>query len=45
MLQCSGVVAIPSKPKLQFTPWNDQGFFMSFSVVSQEPVKNKNTHK
>jgi len=45
MLQCSGLVAIPSKPKLQFTLWNDQGFFVSFNVVSQEPVKNKNTNK
>ena len=41
MLQCNGLIAIPSQPKLQFTPWNDQGFFMSFDVVSQEPIRNK----
>ncbi|MAG39564.1 hypothetical protein CMI41_01170 [Candidatus Pacearchaeota archaeon] len=41
MLQCNGLVAIPSEPKLQFVPWNDQGFFASFDVVSQEPIKDK----
>ena len=42
MLQCSGLVAIPSKPRLQFTPWKEgEGFFASFNIVSQEPLKNK----
>jgi hypothetical protein len=41
MLQCNGLVAIPSQPKLQFNPWNNQGFFMSFDVVSQEPMLKK----
>ena len=47
MLQCNGLVSIPSQPKLQFNPWNDQGFFMSFDVVSQEPMikKSKGSHR
>ena len=47
MLQCNGLIAIPSKPKLQFTPWNDSGFFVSFDVVSQEPIRDrsKGSHK
>ena len=40
MLQCSGLVAIPSQPKLEFVPWNNQGFFINFNVVSQEPKKD-----
>ncbi len=40
MLQCNGLVAIPSQPKLDFVPWNGQGFFANFNVVSQEPRKD-----
>ena len=32
MLQCSGLVAIPSEAKLEFVRWNDQGFFANFNV-------------
>jgi len=47
MLQCNGLIAIPSQSKLTFNPWKDQGYFASFDVVSQEPVKNqgKDFHK
>ena len=42
MLQCSGLVAIPSQPNLQFIAWNNnQGFFVNFDAVAQEPVKDK----
>lgn len=40
MLQCSGLVAIPSEAKLEFVRWNDQGFFANFNAVSQEPKKD-----
>ena len=40
MLQCNGLVAIPSQAKLEFIPWNGQGFFANFNVVSQEPKKD-----
>ena len=36
MLQCSGLVAMPSETKLKFVPCKNQGFFANFNVVSQE---------
>jgi hypothetical protein len=48
MLQCSGLVAIPSTPKLQFVKWGEYGLFVNFDVVGQEPItkdKGKGFHR
>lgn len=39
MLQCSGLIAIPSEAKLEFVRWSE-GFFANFNAVSQEPRKD-----